>query len=319
VRALAVLIALSSVASAHDAEYQPLAVSLDVDLSIANFNTDAVVVGQLTWAPGDTINRWDVVHPTLRRFVRHPNELWLRAGHDGSGIETWSGAYGGAQGFLANGHLYGLAEAGVQLNEVSYDNSEEPYWTVPVRAEVGFRPTDLLSIGVTGGFRPIVGNGSPNDGIVVPISRSGSDFDVGGTATIATADDRMLLTLHGGYRRARWSFIGLDPGDTDVDGMRAGFELAIQSTPQLSLILTGNLTREDWNDKRAGDEDPMVVGVPLDRIIYGANGTAGIIFWYRGEIGLRVVLGGGYLGKRPLVNQLPHGWGSFGFGIERRF
>lgn len=328
VRPLAALLALAVTALAHTARAdrtpvpQPHEIRADLDLAVADSANSAVVGLQYTWTP-TALDRFDPVAPPLRRFVRHPNALWARLAHDGSILDTRSGVHAGGALHLFDGRLYGLAEIGAELDTVIYDTREDGYVAMPAQVEVGLRPAGMVSLGAFARVRSILD--STSDSLIVePVTRSGEESELGGTATVLTPGDRLFLTLALARTSTAWTFTGFHAGEIDVSGLSAVLALNILATRSTSWLLRAQARREDWENDREGDSGADFVGSKTNRLVWTASADMAMIYWFQGRLGFRVAFGGGLAEAPPIYyhgqgpGRFP-GFGELGLGLVSRF
>lgn len=290
-------------------------VRIDFDIGVANRANASFFDGYYLWTPSP-LDGNDVAVPAVRRFVRHPTEVYFRAKRDGSTLDTRTGVHAGGALHLLGGLLYARGQAGIELDDVRYDGTEGGYTAVPYHLEAGGRPLPLLSLGAYFHGRPIIDSyGSDIAGFST--EREGGEIETGGTLSFATPDDRVLATVSAGYYRADWSFKFFNPGELDVTGIRATAQLSWQSSPTFSLLFRATGSREYWDNNRMGQGS--VIDPPFERVVYNATADAGILYWHEQRYGFRFTLGGAFEGERPTINGDPRGYFRFGFGIVMRF
>jgi hypothetical protein len=324
---LAVLLAVGSPLRPAWAERraQPQAHEWSADLVVtaSELSNAAMVAIQYVWTP-ETLDRFDVVVPALRRFVRHPSSLFARVRHDGNTIDQRSSLEGGGVLQLLGGHLYASGQAGIERDQVRYSFDEDVYWAAPFRLEVGGRPTDLLSVGAFFRGRPIFTATAPDD-IAFPAYRSGTESWLGGTVSAATPNDRLLATLRAAWYTANWDFEGFHPGPMDITGVHAELELSLQTSSSSSLILAFKGRREDWDNQRMLEELPQFVGPDVERKLWAFEGDVGYRYWFRGKLGFHATIGGGFETEPPIYYAAEgfdvgtRGFGRLGFGFVTRY
>lgn len=302
-------------AAAREAEPQPHEVRIDLDIGVERLANSASFDAQYTFTPS-AINRTDDVVPILRRFVRHPSAIWVRARRLGYTRESVTG--GDVGGTLQLGPVYASGEVGFEHDLVDYDPGEHAYWALPVTLEGGFRPINLLSLGGYYSSRFVVGN-SLDDVLVVQAERSGQDQKIGGHVAFATPNDRVYLNFWAWGRITDWSFEGFHVGDVTIRGLGAAIRVAFQLTSAFTIVVRGDLHRDHWVDKRMGDDDENYVGPDLDRKVLGGSGGVEVFYWHRGRYGFRFGLGGGYEGAPPTFDNRETGILQLNLGLITRF
>jgi hypothetical protein len=310
------LLALAGMAQARKPVPQQHELRLDVDISIENEANTAIVDFQYIFTP-KSLNRFDEVVPALRRYVRHPSALWLRATRFGSSLDATTSAKVGGIGQLLDGKFFTLAEVGIEYDDVLYDLAEDSYLAMPFTLELGGRPAELISLGAYYRGRPILAayeGDTPNK-----VLRSGNEHSVGGLLSFATPDDRLFVSLGAGYHLADWEFTGFHAGTMTVRGLQAMLSASFQTSEATSVRLNVVGARENWVNERVGDEDVIFVGPDLDRDVWSVRGELEMMYWYQGRIGLRVGLGGGYEGEKPIFRPRERGQFRLGFGIVTRY
>ncbi len=316
-RALALVLFLPTTAVAREAEPQQHEVRVDVEMQIETQANGAFVTGQYTWTPR-ALNRVDEVVPILRRFVRHPSELWIRIGRNGNTREQITGARAGGVLQLVDGRLYAGGEIGIEYDTPTYDPNERGYFGMPFDLEVGGRPHQLFSIGGFFGGRAIIGN-TTFANRDTQAERSGIERRFGVRMSAATPNDRIYGSLALFYGAHDWTFEGFHPGDLTAKGPGALLRVAFQLTTNFSLQLRGQTRLESWDNERASDGLPSFVGEELERTVLYAYGNADIIYWYRGRYAFRFGVGGGFEGAPPVINNRETGVFQIGLGLITRF
>ena len=319
---LAGLLLMSATTWARKPAAQRHEVAADLGLAVANEASDATLSLQYTFTPA-ALERFDAVHPALRRFVRHASELHVRVLHDGSSTDTRNLAVVGGTLHLFDGVVFVAAEAGVENDEVVYDAREDSYITAPYTVELGARPLPLLSLSAFLRDLPIVS--APTDDIVSqPVTRDGRQSQLGGVITVASPGDRFLGRLRVGLSQTRWSFSGFHPGDVDAEGLFAEAAFSFQTSRNFSWLLELDGKRESWNNQRLDEMDREFVGRDVKRQLYGARATIGFVYWFQGKLGFRVGFGGGFENTPPIyyhdVDRGPiSGFGQLALGLVTRF
>src|SRR6188474_2578662 len=112
--AAALLLALSTPAAARVADPQAHEVKLDLDISVESLANAALIDARYIFTPA-RIDRNDEVVPTLRRFVRHPSNVYVRALRDGYTREPRTGIFGGGRLDLGSFDVGG--EVGAEYDE----------------------------------------------------------------------------------------------------------------------------------------------------------------------------------------------------------
>src|SRR5262245_58375258 len=107
--ALAAATFIAFPAAAREAEPQKHEVRLDLDVGVEKEANSAFFDAQYTFTPA-SINRTDDVVPILRRYVRHPSALWVRARRLGYTRESVTG--GDLGGILHLSPAYVSGEVG---------------------------------------------------------------------------------------------------------------------------------------------------------------------------------------------------------------
>jgi hypothetical protein len=306
-------------------EPQAHEVRLDVDISVEREANGANIEGTYIFTPSK-INRVDEVVPILRRFVRHPSAIWVRLLRNGYSREPVTG--GSAGGILQLGPAYVTGGAGIELNVVDYDPTEDGYWALPFIAEVGFRPMEGLSVGAFFAGRKVIGN-TLDDFQLVQAKRSGLDSRIGGRAAFATPNDRIYATLSGWGRIANWDFTGecindsltcardTHAGEMTIRGFGTEARVWFQLTGSFTLGLRLELASDKWvNDRLAFDE---LIGVETERTVFGLRGGAEVVYWHKGRYGFRFGLGGGFEGAPPVFDNRETGVVQVGLGVITRF
>ncbi len=315
------LAAAATLATAGDAHarrqkgaIQPHEVRVDFDIGVANQANVSFFDAYYLWTPSP-LDGNDVAVPAVRRFVRHPTEIYFRAKREGSTLDTRTGGHVGATVQFLDGRLYAAGQGGVELDNVRYDGTEGGYTAVPYHLEIGGRPIPLLSVGAYVGGRPIID--SHRSDAPVSAERDGGEMEYGGTLSFATPDDRALASFSFGYHRADWNFSFFSPGEMDVTGFRGSAALTWQTSPTFSLLLRAAGSRETWDNRRMGIaayQDP-----PFERVVWSVVADAGILYWHEQHYGFRFTVGGAFDGERPILNGDARGYFRFGFGVVLRF
>jgi hypothetical protein len=314
--AAAMVLSSFPAAAAREADPQAHEVRIDLDIAIERQANAALFDAQYTFTP-ETLNRTDEVVPTLRRFVRRASAIWARVIRLGYTRESVTG--GALGGILHLGPVHASAELGIEHDLVDYDPGEHAYWALPVTAELGFRPINLLSVGGFYTGRYIVG-AIRNDKIPgLQAERSGTDHQIGVRLAYATPTDRLWIHLSAWRRMADWSFDEFHPGDVTIRGLGAAARVAFQLSPTFTLALRGEVHRDHWVNDRLGDDSPIFVGAELDRQVAGGSGGVEIVFWHRGRYGFRFGIGGGYEGAPPTVDNRETAILQIQLGMVTRF
>jgi hypothetical protein len=321
-RLFALLVLLPAVARAQDEPRQPQPqrheVRVDVDISTYQGGNSALVDAQYTFTP-ESLDRGDEVVPYLRRFVRHPSAVWARILRFGTTDEQVTGARLGGILQLASGRVYASGEAGIEVDSIDNDPAEPGYWAAAYTVEAGARPVELLSIGAFYSGRPVL-SAKTTSNLVSQTSRDGNEHRIGGTLTASTANDRLYLTLSGWDTIADYTFTGIYPGPITVRGGGVSARIAYQATSTLSFQIRGLWRHEHWVDTRTGDDGSTRVGVNTDRTINYALGNLEVIYWFRGRVGFRAGVGGGYSQSPPYVNlRRETAIAQLGLGLVSRF
>jgi hypothetical protein len=312
------LLLFASTARAERSERQAHEVGADVDITLAEQSNAALIVIQYMWTP-ETLERYDEVVPALRRFVRHPSALVARFRHDGGTLDTRSALEGGGTLHLLEGRLYASGLGGIERDQVHY-NFEDVYWTTPFTVEAGARPLELLSAGGYYRGRPII-SATAGD-VAFPSFRDGMEHELGFVLQTATPGDQLLASLRGGYYLADWDYTGQNPGPLDVKGWRAQAKLSYQTSSTNSWTVNLLFRREDWDNGRLGEDFPDLVGEDVERRVTAFEGDLGFQYWFRGTLGFRVTVGGGFETEPPIYYETfrvgTRGFGRFGFGFIKR-
>ena len=313
----------SAVAERDRSEKQTHEWTADIDITLSQLSSSALIDIGYTWTP-ETLERYDEVVPALRRFVRRPSSLTAHIRHDGSPLVTRSTLEGGGTLQLLDGRAYLAGTGGIERALVNYSYDEDIYWSAPLGAEVGGRPLELLSLGVFYKLQPIFA-ATATDQIMVPAYRSGHEQWFGGTVTGSTPGDQLLATVRAAAYRADWDFEGFHPGPMDVRGLHAETHLSWQMSSTSSLTVDGRARRERWDNRRRDEEQATFVGPDVERRVLALQADLGFLYWFRGYLGFHVFIGGGFETEPPLyyrdegydVGTL--GYGRFGFGFVSRY
>jgi len=312
--AAALLLALSTPAAARVADPQAHEVKLDLDISVESLANAALIDARYIFTPA-RIDRNDEVVPTLRRFVRHPSNVYVRALRDGYTREPRTGIFGGGRLDLGSFDVGG--EVGAEYDENGYDDTEHGFFLVPFTVDAGFRPTELFRIGGFYDARPVVAN-RRNSRQMVQAERSGWDHRFGARATFSTPNDRVLLDASGFGRIATWTYTEeFHPGDISIQGFGGSVRVSFQVSATFSLALHGEVSRDNWTNERLGDEE-RVEGA-LEREVWNVLGGVEALFWFRGRYGFRFGLGGGYEGAPPVYNSRETAVAQINLGMIARF
>src|SRR5262249_10715705 len=296
---------MPALAWAVDPDPQQHEIDVNLDINVEQGGNAALFDAKYTFTPSG-IDRRDVLPAIVRRFERHPSALWIRAVPAGSTRETVTGLRLGGIYQPLDGALYLEGEGALERDLLGFDNpvkiqgGEYGYFAARLRAGVGFRPTELWSVGAFYEDRPVIGTDTEDN---LPKSlqseRDGSEQTFGGVTTFVTPGERLMGRLEGFGYIADWTFKGFFPGDTTVHGFGADMRLSYQFTFWTSLQLHGSVTRNHWVDERAGDAAQSIVVGPLDRQVTSAYGDIDIIYFHQGRYAFRFGLGGGYRGATP--------------------
>jgi hypothetical protein len=299
-------------------------VRVDVDISVANQANASFIDAQYSYFFPSPLQSEDEVAPALRRFVRHPSEIFVRLVRDGSTIDTRTSLAAGSMIHLVDGVFYVGAQAGVELDDVRYDPSEGTYVTAPVQVDLGGRPHPLVSIGAYGYYRPVLDS---SDGGIMGLrsTRDGYELEAGGKLAISTPADEMLLQISLGYRTADFEFDGVVNGGipTDgamtIDGLRGSILLSVQASPRMSFLGRVTASREFYDNNRLNQDVYDDLEAPFEQTVYTAAADLGMQYWYQKRLAFRLTAGGGYEGEKPHVNGDQRGSFRLGFGVITRF
>ncbi|MSP15839.1 MAG: hypothetical protein EXR73_04370 [Myxococcales bacterium] len=292
-------------------------VDADFQLTLLTGQDSATLIEtRYVYSPQPLLRR-DIVMPTLRRFVHRPDEYWLRAAHTGSTIDTRTGAGAGARVHALDRRIAFSAEVFAEFDDVRHDIYEDGYVALPVRFETALRVLPLLDVAVGYRARPVLASTALLDDARLDAERSGLEQEAHLSATFATNRDDFLGTVAVYARDADWTFTGFHSGELAVRGAGARLDLSLQISPQTSLFLRADGRIESWNNTRLGEAPDFVQD--LTPTVHGLEADLGFLYWHKGELGIRVHLGGGYRGEEPVHNSRDRGLGRVGLGIVRRF
>jgi hypothetical protein len=294
---------------------QPHEIRLDFDIGVANQANVSFFDARYLWTPSP-LESEDLAVPAVRRFVRHPTEIYFNARREGSTLDTRTGAFAGATVHVLDGLLYLRGEGGLEIDDVRYDGTEGGYYAAPYHLELGGRPIPLLSVGAYFRGRPIIDyyrSDAP-----VTSNRDGGETEYGGVLAFATPDDRLLGSVSFGRHRADWSFTSFSPGEMDVEGYRGTASFTWQANPNFSWIFRAAAGRETWDNRRTGI-GALGINPPFARLVWNAQADVGILYWHEQRYGFRFSLGGAYDGEKPILNGEQRGYFRFGFGVVLRF
>ncbi|MBI4511677.1 MAG: hypothetical protein HY698_18735 [Deltaproteobacteria bacterium] len=288
---------LVPVAAAHADQKQLHEVRADLDLEAGNPSSQSNLDVQYTFTPSG-IDRRDEVVPPLRRFVRHPSAAWLRGSYDGSFRGSAASARGGGIAYLLQGRAHAQGEIGIERVTIDYDAHEEGFISAPLRAELGARPFPLVAVAAHVRWNPVLDALSSSNRS--PAERSGAEREVGATLTTAIPGDRLLFSAGVGRNEIDWTFSGFHPGSVTASGIRASTITSIQASPTLSFQLSLAWRREDWDNRRTGEQEDGFMKGSLSRRVHGIQGDLGVTFWFRGRLAFRAALGGGFENPPPI-------------------
>jgi hypothetical protein len=324
--AVTLLLAAASAERAHaQVDPQPNELSAFVEIAPSNDGIFSIFTAQYTrfFPP---LDRKDEVVPILRRFVRHPSEVYLRFERLGSQSDSRTALVAGGTLQLLDGRVYGTGELGIAKEDIAYDDNEGGYVDAPFRLEVGGRPLELLSLGAVYLGRPIVATTDPDAAFRIPAERSGTDQFFGGRLAYATATDRFFLNLTAGYRYVDWTFTGFHPGALTAKGPRVDLLLSLQTSRSVSWQLGLMAAREEWDNERIDDDDDDYVGEDTSRTVDSFQGEGAFVYWFEGRYGFRLSLGGGFRGEEPIYYRIYYNagrddlyYGKLGIGVLGRF
>jgi hypothetical protein len=307
---------MPSRASAREPLPQRHEVNASLDIAIeSKFSGGLANLGYTFFA--DPLDRLDDTHPALRRFIDHPNALWVQLRRESVTLEqTWSAEIGGAL-HLAGGLVGVSAQAGLKTSNVKQDPFEPGYNSAPMRFELTTYALPRTRIAATLVYQPILGATS-EEAIITPSTReSGRGLEASGAVAGATCGDLLYGEVRGGWRDQLWTFSDAFAGDLAASGPFAQVHGALQITRSTQLALRGELESLDWTDTRSMDETRVMQ--PLDRRARRIQVDLDLVYWFRGGYGARVTVGGGYQERRPIVFDESNGFGRFGFGVMTRF
>jgi hypothetical protein len=317
---VAMLALLAGRAEARDAEPQLHEVRADLDVDVEQGANAALVDAQYTFSFGG-IDKNDGEPPFLRRYLTHPSSVWFHVRHDGGTREAITSFELGGELDPWDGVVYARIEGGVGRHLTIYDEPEEfGYYFAAVSAEIGFRPINLVQIGLFYDGRPILGADTDTSlPSAMQAQRSGLENRAGLTASFVTPTERIFASVSGFFTVDDWSFKNLNPGDITVRGFGGSVRLAYLTSLTTTLQLHATLSRDHWVDERLGDGDPTFVGPNLDRQVWTFDGGLDLFFWPGNRYGFRVSAGGGYHGAPTFTNFPSTGLFSFGGGLLLRF
>jgi hypothetical protein len=314
-----------ALAAAAEPDPQQHEIDVSVDIGVESGANAALFDAMYIFTPAG-IDRRDVLPAIVRRFERHPSAVWARIAHLGATRETVTGIRLGGIYQPFDGALYLQGEGGVERDLTNFDRpttiqgGEYGYFAARLRGEVGFRPTDLWSIGAFYEARPVIGTDT-DDSLPPSLQseRSGGEHTFGATTTFVTPGERLFATVDGFGYIADWTFTGFYPGDTTIHGFGADLRMAYQLTFWTSLQLRGTITSNHWVDARAGDSGQGVIVGPLDRQATSGGGALDLVYWHQSRFAFRFSLGGGYRGATPQHATRATGIFSLGIGTQLRF
>lgn len=269
------------------------------------------------------LQRGDVVVPRLRRFIHAPTELFARIVHDNGPIDTRSTLTGGGRLGLFDRTLFVGGSVGLLRNDVTFTRIEQVYYAAPLTLELGGRFGELVQVTGAGTWRPILGASVDTDAPAFA-ERSGAELEATFTARVATPGDRLLVGLRVGWWRADWDFDGFHAGNVTVAGPRATLELSYQLSASEALAAEGTLRSDRWDNDRAGEDDAGFIEGPLERTTSSYDFQVSYHYWFRGRLGFRVALGGGFEEQPPMFYSaspyaIDRPYGRIGLGFTSRY
>lgn len=295
---------------------------VDLDIGIATEANASLFDVQLSWFMDTPLQHGDVVAPQLRRHVRNPNELYVRATREGSTLDTRTGIYLGGTANL--GPAYARGQLGLEHDDVRYDPVEGSYIATPIDLEAGVRPSSAIAIGALGRFRPTI-DSSMGEMTGFQSEREGHELEAGGIISASTPNDSLFASLSVAYHRADWEFNGsILGGGTDVggpmtaSGLRGALRVSVQPRNDFSWIIRVVGSREYWDNNRA-NQDIIDFDPPYERWVYSVHAEAGFVYWHDKRMGFRVSAGGGYDSTRPHYGGQERATIHFGLGVNYRF
>lgn len=269
------------------------------------------------------LQRGDVVVPRLRRFIHAPTEVFARILHDNGPIDTRSTLTGGGRLALLDRRLFVGGSVGLLRNDVTYTRIEQVYYAAPLTLEVGSKLGELVQLAASGTWRPIIGASVDAD-LPAFTERSGEELEATFVARVATPGDRLLAGVRLGWWRGDWDFEGFHPGNLTAAGPRGTLELSYQISSTQAIGAEGTLRRERWDNDRAGEEAAGFIEGPLERTVSSFDVQLSYHYWFRGRLGFRVAIGGGFEGETPVFySASPYagdrGYGRLGLGFTSRY
>lgn len=325
-RHLALLVALvavlpSAVARARKpSQLQQHEVTGSVDLEFGQERNNSIFDFRYVFTP-EGIDRRDIVLPGLRRFVLAPDAFWVRAVRDAGQDESETSLRFGGVLFFAGARLFASAELGLEVVREHYDIWEDGFIAAPLQLELGGRPLPLLSLSAIYRARRVLF--TTENELPPTAERSGHEQEIGGSLTFATPNDRLFGGVELTWHAAEWDFVNKYDGAIVITGLGGVGWLSVQLTPTMSLQLRVLGRREDWRNRRAYEGDAIFFleesGSRNRRTVNDVGGELSFIYWFEGEIGLKVSLGGGYEETPPYRLAPDSGLVRLGFGITRRF
>jgi hypothetical protein len=252
----------------------------------------------------------------LRRFLYHPNAIWLQVHRFTTQLEQVTGVGLGGNLSFGRGIVTLDAQVGFENVDVKQDPLEPGYLSAPYRVELQTHALPRTRLGAYFRGRPVL-KATSDRVINSPTTRDGGEIELGATAAGASCGDRLYGEISAGWKSYDWTFVGTFAGDLTASGPTATALGQYQLSTSSSVGLRVDFESLQWESTREDDAD-RIEGI-LDPRAMRLGATLEFTYWYRGTYGIKVQLGGGLQQRRPIFDDETNGFGHFGFAITSRF
>jgi hypothetical protein len=318
--AAAAAIVAPRAAAARDPFPQPGEVTVDIDTTFGGKFRNNATIDFLYLHSFEPLDKRDEVVPALRRFVRHPSTFYVHGLRDDLANDTTSYVGAGGQLWLSDQLFLGGELGGEYVGVKNDDEREGAYLGATARVEGGFRPGELVQIGLYYHLRPVLYNLPDTNPGAAETLRRGRTHDAGLTFGVSTPDDSWYVTGRAGFRMHDWSFEGgYSDGDLTATGGHAQVRLSYQSGRTMSYYVDVDGYLMHWKNDRIRQSGLPEIEEDPERDVFGASGEVGFLYWFEGKWGFRGGAGGGFEGAVPLPQNRDRGFVRFSLGFTTRF